>query len=64
MLTTADPDLVAYNLLVLAQAWAVKHWHYEQTVTFEECVRRQPALVLAALFEPDLRHACRHLLAG
>lgn len=63
VLTTDDPDLVAYNLLLLAHAWALKHWYFEQSLTFDEYVRKQTALTLSALLEPRRRRSYRRFLA-
>ena len=59
VLTTEDPDLVAYNLLLLAHAWALKHWYFEQSLTFDEYVRKQTTLTLSALIEPRRRRTYR-----
>ncbi|WP_037370769.1 TetR/AcrR family transcriptional regulator [Amycolatopsis orientalis] len=48
-LVADDPDLVAYNLLLLAHAWALKHWYFEQTKTLESYIRNQLALALRAI---------------
>lgn len=62
VLTTDDPDLVAYNLLLLAHAWALKHWYFEQSLSFDEYVRKQTALTLSALLEPRRRRSYRRFL--
>jgi len=62
VLTTDDPDLVAYNLLLLAHAWALKHWYFEQSLTFDEYVRKQTVLTLSALLEPRRRRSYRRFL--
>jgi AcrR family transcriptional regulator len=62
VLTTDDPDLVAYNLLLLAHAWALKHWYFEQSLTFDEYVGKQTALTLSALLEPRRRRSYRRFL--
>jgi AcrR family transcriptional regulator len=62
VLSTADPDLVAYNLLLLAHAWALKHWYFEQSLSFDDYVRRQTALTLAAILEPRARRRYRRHL--
>lgn len=59
VLTTEDSDLVAYNLLLLAHAWALKHWYFEQSLTFDEYVRKQTTLTLSALIEPRRRRTYR-----
>lgn len=47
-LRTPDPDLVAYNLLLLAHAWALKHWYFERTMDLDDYIRSQLALMLRA----------------
>lgn len=57
VLVTTDPDLVAYDLLLFAHAWALKHWYFEQTLTLEQYVEQQTALVLRSLIEPRRRRS-------
>lgn len=58
----ADVDLVAYNLLLVAHAWALKHWYFERTHSFEDYVAKQTALALGALIVPRRRRGYRRLL--
>lgn len=58
----ADVDLVAYNLLLVAHAWALKHWYFERTHSFSDYVAKQTALALGALIVPRRRRGYRHLL--
>jgi len=53
-LIAPDPDLVAYNLLLLAHAWALKHWYFERTMSLEAYIRAQLALALRAVLAPGL----------
>ena len=62
VLSTPNADLVAYDLLLLAHAWALKHWYFEQTMTLDEYVDAQLALMLQALIRPDLRAEYSDLL--
>jgi AcrR family transcriptional regulator len=62
VLATPDPDLVAYNLLLLTHAWALKHWYFEQTFSLDEYVRKQLALTLAAILEPRKRRSYQRFL--
>jgi AcrR family transcriptional regulator len=62
LLVAEDPDLVAYDLLLFAHAWALKHWYFEQTLTLEEYVERQTRLILSALIEPRRRRTYRRYL--
>ncbi|HEX7660658.1 MAG TPA: TetR/AcrR family transcriptional regulator [Pseudonocardiaceae bacterium] len=47
-LTTSDPELVAYNMLLLAHAWALKHWYFERIMSLDAYIRAQLALILRA----------------
>jgi len=62
-LTAVDVDLAAYNLLLIAHGWALKHWYFEQSMDIEEYVTKQTALALHALVEPRRRRRYRNLLA-
>jgi AcrR family transcriptional regulator len=59
-----DTDLVAYNLLLLAHAWALKHWYFQRTLSLDTYVRKQTALTLAALIAPRSRRKYAPLIAG
>lgn len=61
-LVAADPDLVAYNLLLLAHAWALKHWYFEQTRTLDSYIRDQLALALRAILADGHGEAYADLL--
>ncbi|ABL83797.1 MULTISPECIES: TetR/AcrR family transcriptional regulator [unclassified Nocardioides] len=58
-----DADLVAYNLLLEAHAWALKHWYFERTLTLDDYVRRQVSLVLRSLLETRHRRRYSDLLS-
>jgi AcrR family transcriptional regulator len=53
-----DLELTAYDLLLLAHAWALKHWYFERTLSLDTYVQRQLALVLKGILEP--RHRRRY----
>lgn len=55
VLRDVDPDLVAYDLLLLAHAWALKHWHWEQTLGFDEYVEKQAGLMLNGIIAAGAR---------
>lgn len=63
VLRTSDPDLVAYNLLLLAHAWALKHWYFERTLTLEAYIEAQLALALNAIVTPQERRRYLDLLS-
>lgn len=58
-----DVELASYNLLLLAHAWALKHWYFERTLSFEGYVARQSATSLKALLAPRTRRRYATLLA-
>ena len=59
---TDDPDLVAYNLLLLAHSWALKHWYFEQTKTLDSYIAAQLALALRAIVTPTQKRKYADLL--
>lgn len=63
LLRTSDPDLVAYNLLLLAHAWALKHWYFEKTMTLQAYIDAQLALALSAVVAPTSRRRYADLLS-
>src|SRR5579875_2579778 len=48
-----DVDLVAYNLLLLAHAWALKHWYFRASLDLDTYIRRQTRLALGVLLGPE-----------
>lgn len=61
-LTAVDVDLAAYNLLLIAHGWALKHWYFKQSMDVEEYVGKQTALALHALVKPRYLRRYRRLL--
>lgn len=59
-----DVELVSYNLLLVAHAWALKHWYFERTLGFEDYVREQTSLALHAVLSPQARARYPHLLGS
>ena len=57
-----DPDLVAYDLLILAHSWALKHWYFERTLSLDGYIAGQRALALRAIVAPEHRDDYRDLL--
>jgi AcrR family transcriptional regulator len=62
-LAVADPELFAYDLLLLAHGWALKHWYFERTLGFDDYVRGQTALALSAAVAPRYRRRYQRLLS-
>jgi AcrR family transcriptional regulator len=56
-------DVVAYDLLLLAHAWALKHWYFQRIMTFDDYIDSQFALVLRGILEPRLKRRYADLLA-
>lgn len=44
-----DPDMAAYNILMIVHAWALKHWHFKRRYDLAEYARRQIEFFLAAI---------------
>jgi TetR/AcrR family transcriptional regulator, cholesterol catabolism regulator len=59
-----DTDLVAYNLLLIAHAWALKQWYFQRILTLDTYIRKQTALTLAALIAPRSRRKYAPLIAA
>lgn len=57
-----DADLVAYDLVMLAHAWALKHWYYAPRITLDDYIVKQFALVLGAIIRDEQRHHYRRFL--
>jgi AcrR family transcriptional regulator len=62
-LVVPDVEIVAYDLLLLAHAWALKHWYFERTLSFDDYVRHQVGLVLRGIVAPSHRRRYAALLA-
>lgn len=58
-----DVDLAAYDLLLLAHAWALKHWYFERTLSLDTYVHRQLALLLNGIIEVRHRRKYAALLS-
>ena len=44
-----DVELVVYDVMMIAHAWALKHWHFAGRYTLHEYIDAQIGLVLAAI---------------
>ncbi|RRO14309.1 TetR/AcrR family transcriptional regulator [Saccharopolyspora rhizosphaerae] len=58
-----DVDLVAHDMLLMAHGWALKHWYFERTQSFDDYVSKQTALVLNAILSPGSREQHQDKLA-
>lgn len=62
MLRPVDVDVVAANLVLLAHAWALKHWYFERNLGFDDYVSRQFALALHGIVAPKAKRRYAALL--
>lgn len=51
--TEVDAELIAYDLVALAQSWALKYWYLHKRFTFESYVAHQLQLFLTAIFTEE-----------
>jgi len=58
-----DPDLVAYNLLLLAHAWTLKQWYFQRSLSLDTYIRKQTQLALPALIAPRKHRKYAALIA-
>jgi AcrR family transcriptional regulator len=57
-----DAELVAYDLMILAHGWALKHWYLSVTQTLDTYIQFQTALIFRSLLHPNHQHQYAHLL--
>lgn len=44
-----DIDLMAYNIIIMAHMWVLKHWHFKDRLTLDQYIDNQLATVFHAL---------------
>lgn len=64
LMRPVDPELLAMDMLGLANNWALKHWFYRTRVTFDGFVQHQQATILAGVLLPEHRADYADLLQG
>jgi AcrR family transcriptional regulator len=57
-----DVDIMAFDIMLLAHGWALKHWHFGALYSLDEYIRLQTRYVLSALICRDHRGRYAHLL--
>lgn len=57
-----DVDLLVFDLMLLAQGWALKSWHFPPSYDVARYIAAQTAAVLRSALAGDARGAYRHLL--
>ncbi|MBB2893535.1 TetR/AcrR family transcriptional regulator [Flexivirga oryzae] len=62
LLVTDDAELVAYDLILMAHAWALKSWYFTKTRDLESYISSQLALALRGIVAPKHRSRYADLL--
>jgi AcrR family transcriptional regulator len=57
-----DSEIVAYDLIMLAHGWALKHWYLADVQTLDSYIALQTSLVFRGLIQSDKAAAYAHLL--
>jgi AcrR family transcriptional regulator len=58
----ADLDLLAFDLMILAQTWALKHWHFPDDYDVHRYVAAQSAAALRSVLTPAAQRRYQHLI--
>lgn len=61
LMNELDVDLMAFDLMMIAHGWSLKHWHFAPKFTAETYARAQLRFVLESIVAPAHREAYRHL---
>lgn len=59
-----DTVLLAFDMAMLAHAWALKHWHFARIMDLDEYVEAQLRTVLRSIACPELVSAYDHVPPG
>ncbi len=46
---SVDVDLMAYNIMMLAHMWILKHWHFKKRLTLDKYIDLQLGIIMNAL---------------
>lgn len=49
----ADPDLLAFDLAIIAQTWPLKHWHFPEDYDIGRYVEAQTSAMLRSVLTPE-----------
>lgn len=55
VLLDVDTELLAYDMLLMAHAWALKHWYFERAFDLDTYVREQARVILRGVIDPRRR---------
>lgn len=61
-LLSIDPEIFAYSLLVLAHAWALKHWYFSSRLSLDQYIASQLTITLSGVIAPEHRERYSALL--
>lgn len=64
ILEPCDTFLVAYDLIIIAHMWSLKHWALSKRMTVHEFIQRQLDLFLRSLVKPEFRDQYLDLFAA
>lgn len=62
LLVAVDAELATYDLVLLAHAWALKHWYFRRWLDIDGYVAQQTAIFLNGLVAPEHRGRYARLL--
>lgn len=62
LLTDIDVDLFTYDLMIFAQMWSLKYWHFKSRYTLDDYIKNQTALALRSSIDPRRRRKYQDLL--
>lgn len=62
LVTDVDIDLVTFDAMMLAHAWALKRWHFGPRYSVDQYARAQLRMLLDGLLAPRSRDAYAHLV--
>lgn len=56
-------SVFGYDLLMMAHAWALKHWYFKNRTTLDDYIADQIAIALSAALRPEYRQNYTDLLS-
>lgn len=62
LLIDVDAEILAYNFLLLAHGWALKHWYFERKLDLDAYIACQCAFALRSVLHPNYLGKYRHLI--
>ncbi|WP_236863985.1 TetR/AcrR family transcriptional regulator [Brevibacterium daeguense] len=64
LLVPADAELFAYDLLILAHSWALKHWYFQsRDLGLDDYIALQTRTIIGAALSAEARRTHAHLFA-